>query len=433
MMDRKRFEQYQDMMSRIYPEYEDGAFSLTFQVTDKCNLACTYCYQQNKGTRRMKFEDAKELIDKILDRDESIVGYMDPANAPSVILEFIGGEPFLEIELMDQITEYYKNVAYLKNPMWAMNYCISISSNGMLYFEPKVQEYLAKNINHVSLSITLDGNKDLHDACRVTVSGEPTYDKVLAACMDWKSKHECPGSKITIAPGNVAYVFDAIKNILDLGYEEINANVVYEEGWTVEHAKIFYEQLKKVSDYILDNGYEEEYVSLFEEGFFRPKKETELENWCGGDGHMLAMDPDGDLYPCIRYMKSSLGEEIEEYKIGTLKEGIGKCQVCKDRITCLKNIDRRTQSTDECFNCPIAEGCSWCTAYNYQVNGTPDSRCTYICVMHKARALANVYYWNKAYRKFDEDKRFKMHCPKEWALDIISEEEYEMLMKLSLK
>ena len=51
--------------------------------------------------------------------------------------------------------------------------------------------------------------------------------------------------------------------------------------------------------------------------------------------------------------------------------------------------------------------------------------------MHKARSLANVYYWNMYYQKNNIDKKFTMHCPKEWALKIISESEYNMLLDLS--
>ena len=39
------------------------------------------------------------------------------------------------------------------------------------------------------------------------------------------------GSKITIAPQNVQYVFEALKHMIELGYEEVNANCVFEEGW----------------------------------------------------------------------------------------------------------------------------------------------------------------------------------------------------------
>ena len=133
--------------------------------------------------------------------------------------------------------------------------------------------------------------------------------------------------------------------------------------------------------------------------FFHPKQPDDLENWCGGNGVMLAVDPDGIIYPCLRYMESSLAGQQEPYSIGDVDTGICQTECDRCRVECLKKIDRRTQSTDECFNCPVAEGCSWCTAYNYQVFGTPDARATYICDMHKARALGNIYFWNHYYEK----------------------------------
>jgi hypothetical protein len=53
--------------------------------------------------------------------------------------------------------------------------------------------------------------------------------------------------------------------------------------------------------------------------------------------------------------------------------------------------------------------------------------------MHKAEALANVYYWNTLYQYLGIDKTFEMHIPKEWALEIIDEDEYNMLYELSHK
>lgn len=137
------------------------------------------------------------------------------------------------------------------------------------------------------------------------------------------------------------------------------------------------------------------------------------------------------FYPCIRYMESSLNGQQEPYSIGDVDNGIGYCDCYKCRLNCLNSIDRRTQSADECFYCPIAEGCSWCSAYNYQVFGTPDKRATFICVMHKARALGNYYFWNKYYRKHDLKKRMEIFVPDEWALEIISEKELNMLKELA--
>ena len=69
--------------------------------------------------------------------------------------------------------------------------------------------------------------------------------------------------------------------------------------------------------------------------------------------------------------------------------------ICKNCVNKLRSINRITQSTQECISCPIAKGCSWCQAYNYQIsNGNFNYRATYICCMHKAISLANCYFWN---------------------------------------
>lgn len=435
----RKFEQYQDFIARLYPElggmdrYGKKPISkvLTFQVTDECNLACTYCYQINKGKRRMQFKDARKLIDMVLCGDEKMAGYLEPVSSPAIVLEFIGGEPFLNIVLIEQICDYFIDKAIELCHPWATMFCISICSNGVLYFHPEVQNFLNKYRGNISFSVTIDGNQELHDTCRVFPDGRPSYEFAVAAAKDWISRGYEMGSKITIAPENLNYLCEAVFHMVSLGYEEINANVVYEKGWTAEHAREYYRQLKKLADYWIDNNLvESHYLSLFEEDSFHPKEEGDDENWCGGTGSMLAMDPDGYLYPCIRYMESSLGIGRKPLWIGHVDTGIAQTECTKSCLRCLNSITRRTQSTDECYFCPIADGCAWCSAYNYQVNGTPDSRCTYICGMHKARSLANVYFWNRWYRKTGNSKRFKMYCPKEWALQVVSENEYKQLKEM---
>lgn len=436
----RKLEQWQDMIARLYPEItvnssEDNKIlsrTVTFQVTNACSLCCKYCYQINKGKDRMSFDTAKSFIDLLLSGEKGFKEYINPEVSPAIVLEFIGGEPFLEVELIDKIVDYFREQTIELMHPWATNYCISICSNGVNYFDEKVQRFLNKNKNHMSFSITIDGNKELHDSCRVFPDGSGSYDIAVAGANDWMAKGNYMGSKITIAPGNLNYLYDAIIHMVNLGYLDINANCVYEKGWTQEHAIEFYKQLKRIADYFIDNDLVEDiYCSLFVDTFFKPKEETDIQNWCGGVGLMLACDPKGDLYPCIRYMESSLGDSRTPLKIGDVSNGLGQTKCHMNCIQCLKNIDRRTQSTDECFYCPIGEGCSWCSANNYQETGTPDKRVIHICEMHKARSLANVYFWNIYYKKNKLDKKFKMYCPKEWALKIISDDEYNMLLELS--
>ena len=50
--------------------------------------------------------------------------------------------------------------------------------------------------------------------------------------------------------------------------------------------------------------------------------------------------------------------------------------------------------------------------------------------MHKARALANCYFWNLYYWKHNENIRFKLWLPDEECLKIISQEELDLLKAL---
>lgn len=430
-----REEQYQDLMARLYPELgsSDGhnTMNITFQVTDACSLACTYCYQINKGKKVMQLQTAKDFIDNLF--EGKYTGYVSEKEKPFLILEFIGGEPFLQPKLIEDICDYFYNQAIERMSAWAEHSVISISTNGVHWFEPEVQHFLNKYNRKLSISITIDGNKELHDSCRRFPDGRPSYDLVVAAAKDWMEHGHELGSKITIAPENLPYMNDAIIHFLSLGYKIIHANTVYEKGWTAAHAHMYYEKLKEIADYFIDNNLcENTYLALFEQDIGQPKKETDLQPWCGGNGNnMLAIDPDGNLFPCLRYMGSSLGTDREPLIIGTVWDGIGKTPKQAQWIKCMACITRRTECTDECFYCPIVTGCGECSAYNYQMTGTPDCKVTYMCIMHKARTLANTYYWNKWYRKQNSKERLKVNCPKDWALEIISEEEYNALIDLS--
>ena len=137
------------------------AKSITFIVTKDCQLACKYCYLVGKNNNeRMPWEVAKEAIDYILDHEEKF-------REGSVIWDFIGGEPFLEIDLIDRICDYLKVEMYRRNHHWFNSYRFSFSTNGINYHTERVQRFIEKNRNHLSIGITIDGTKRKHDLNRI--------------------------------------------------------------------------------------------------------------------------------------------------------------------------------------------------------------------------------------------------------------------------
>lgn len=428
--------EYGDYVNRLFKEdYLDVegslAFDLTFQITDDCCLNCSYCYQGFKGKHKMSLETAKTAIDQILEGDPKIKGYIDSWSIPAVVINFIGGEPFLEIDLINEITEYFINrMIELRHP-WATKFQIGITTNGVLYFDPRVQDYIRRYDNVLGLSISVDGNKELHDSCRVFPDGTGSYDLAIRAVKHYMANYHTHmiGSKLTIAPANVAYVAEAVKSMIANGYTMIHLNCVYEKGWELHHATTLYYQLKTLTDYLLDNDlFTKIYLSIFQ---MNPGDKYEGDNnWCGGDGQMLAINWKGRYYPCLRYMEDSVGEECE-YHIGDIWEGIGQNPLTAQRVADLEALTNSSQSTQECLDCNISAGCGYCTALNYQETGSINKRLTYICDMHYAEVLASMYYFNSVFKKLDIPDRIKFNGLEEKALAIIPQDEYNMLKEMS--
>lgn len=414
----------------IPSETEDKVLAITFVVTESCNLNCTYCYETHKTNRAMTREVGKRAIDFIL-TDPSVLEYFDKKEPVGIILDFFGGEAFLQIELIDYMVEYFRKRSIELNLPFKDNYLINIGTNGVLYFDEKVQDFLNRNQSNINLNITIDGNKELHDKCRLFHDGRGSYDIVEKAVLDWNNKHVSNTTKITVAPENVEYLFEAVKHSYSLGVTFAYANCCYEEGWKVEHAQILYKELKKLADYLIDNDlYANNWCSFFDD--FLGGQLVDTKNYCGGNGSMLAIGTDGKCYSCTRFMQYCLNNQNEK-TIGDIWNGIDSekdnCWLCE-----LKKIDMVTQCQFEdnkkCLDCPISIGCGLCTGYNYDYYGDPNHKATFICDTHRARILANVYFWNKLYKRLNLSKSFPLNLDKETALRIISEEEYDMLKEM---
>lgn len=407
-----------------------GAKSVTIQVTDSCNLRCTYCYQINKKSNFIKIEDAKKFMDYVLFSNSE---YCNPSQTAGMTLEFIGGEPFLAIDTINEICEYTLKRMIETNHPWLYRTKFSICSNGTLYFEPKVQEFIRRYDEFLSFSISIDGNKELHDKCRVFPDGSGSYDIAMKARNHYRATYgKEANTKMTLAPSNIEYTHDAIMSLIKNGYENIHFNCVFEEGWTSDHAKIYYKQLKMIADDCLsdENIIHNVWLSRFEKNRYCPMSPNDNDNACGGLGKMISINHTGHIFPCIRYMESSLGESAPEVIIGDLESGIMQKDEYSELVNIMSSCTRRSQSTDECFYCPIGTGCNWCSAYNYQYYGKFGKRTTFICLMHKAEALANAYYWNKFYLQEKINDVFLVHIPEDWALEIVTKEEFDMIKDL---
>lgn len=381
--------------------------NITFIVTKDCQLACKYCYLVGKNVKeRMSWETAKSFIDMILENKTDF-------QEDSVVWDFIGGEPFLEIDLIDRICDYLKLRMYELNHPWFNSYRFSFSTNGINYHTSAVQEFIKKNRDHLSIGITIDGTKKKHDLNRVyKITENGSYDDVVKNIPLWLEQFPEAGTKVTISSPDIPYISESVLHLFNLGIHNVNINVVFEDVWQEGDDLLFEDQLISLADEMIDKGYYQSFVcSFFSETIGKPlDPDIDNQNWCGA-GRMLAVDSQGLLYPCTRFAQYSLREK-KAWIIGNIHEGIDK-----NKLRPFLTLDRITQTNNECLNCEIASGCAWCQGENYDAADSPTifQRSSAICKMHKARVRANNYYWNKLYRKLELEgkrKEFEANKPK---------------------
>lgn len=363
---------------------EAKAQNLTFIVTEDCNLRCKYCYVTHKSSNaRMTFETVKKFIDYIfkIKRNEQ----------HAVILDFIGGEPFLEIDLIDQICDYFKIKAFELNDEWYWNYRINVCTNGVNYNAEKIQNFIKKNHMKLSVTISIDGIKEKHDMQRVFPDGRGSYDAVMKNVPLWLN--EFVGStKVTFSSDDLKYLKDSIIHLWNIGINEVAANVVFEDVWKENDDIIFEQQLKQLADYVIENELYDKYqCTLFVDSIGFPETEDSLNQTSCGAGIMLALGVDGKIYPCQRYYPDSLNKR-EGYVLGDIEHGLDK-----NRLRVFGTVAKKYQCSEKCQKCEVASGCMYCQAFSYDDADTDTNfqRATYICKMHKARVRANNYYFAK--------------------------------------
>jgi len=370
---------------------EARAKSVTFIVTEDCQLRCKYCYLVGKNdARRMGFDIARRTVDYLLSDRETF-------HEPSVIWEFIGGEPFLEIDLMDQITDYIKRRMYEESHPWFSSYRFNTTTNGLLYGDERVQRWIAKNRTHLSLGFSLDGIREKHNAQRVYPDGRGSYDDVVRALPLWLEQFPEAQTKSTVGREDLPYIKDSVLHLFGLGLRAVHMNVVFESVWQKGDAEVFEAQLRSLADAIIEQElYVDHHVSLFSELIGRPMPATEDLNWCGA-GKMLAVDADGSFYPCLRFASYSLSNR-PGWVIGDCFRGVDA-----NRLRPFLTLSRSSQSPPECMVCEVASGCAWCSGCNYDLADTPTvyQRSIAMCEMHKARVRANEYFWDRLRRRLD--------------------------------
>lgn len=344
--------------------------ALCLHIAHDCNLACQYCFAEEgeyHGRRAlMSFEVGKKALDFLI---------ANSGNRRNLEVDFFGGEPLMNWEVVKQLVEYGRS----KEKEYNKNFRFTMTTNGVL-LNDEIMEYCNREMSNVVLS--LDGRKEVNDKMRPFRGGKGSYDLIVPKFQKFA---EMRGDRDYYVRGTFTrHNLDFSKDVMefaDLGFRSMSIEPVVaapEEEYAIRE-----EDLPQIM---------EEYDRLAEE-YLKRKKDGRGFNFfhfnidlnqgpcvakrlsgCGSGTEYLAVTPWGDLYPCHQFVGQ------EEFLLGNVDTGVTNERIRDEFKLC------NVYAKDKCRDCFARFYCSGgCAANSYNFHGSITDAYDIGCAMQKKR------------------------------------------------
>ena len=332
----------------------DNIKIITITLTNSCNLSCTYCYEHHKSNKKLDFESAKTIIDNAFSNLKSY---------EKIEFDLFGGEPFLEFELLKQITEY---ICSVKGDTPCQ---VFATTNGTLV-HGHIQEWLRNHRCCFVCGLSLDGTREMHN-----INRSNSYDDIDIDF--FKELYPDQDVKMTISKETLPDLAKGVIELHEKGFI-VSCNLAYQIDWSSEeNADILNRELYKLVDYYLENPNVIP-CSMLDMGISNVGfNGDDALRFCGAGISMQSYDVDGKCYPCQFFMPLSVGEE---------------------KASNAKNIKFPTDVIEpdlldsKCRNCVIKSVCPNCFGANYASTGNIYSRDDNMCKLTKLTLKARSYF-----------------------------------------
>ena len=344
---------------------------LVLQVTQKCNLICSYCPyactdndSRNHKNIDMPMQVAIRAVDDYVEhaRDINILNF-----------GFYGGEPLLNFRLIRNIVEYIET--HVSNKMVVF----SMTTNGTLLTKDVI-EYLVKK--GFMLTISLDGDRVLHDKHRKFPTREGSFGLVYSNMKYiyenfrefWKNNVSFNAVVNSYLDFNRSLLFfsnDSMfedeqdirinfsENVktLHLSQDEKYANKISSinqlnnKKYYLELMLFYYMKRKKTPNYILDDIEKLKQIEQNQNNICSSFEDIiHPQGQCISGATKLMVDVYGNYWPCEK-----VNENCDFCKIGDIYSGINEDQVARQ-------IEISELTKDECLQCWAIHHCSFCLA-----------------------------------------------------------------------
>lgn len=355
---------------KIQSVIEKGLNQIVLQVTQNCNLRCSYCaysgsyYNRKHSNKRMNRDIAFRSVDFFMAHSSEV---------EDATIGFYGGEPLLEFDLIREVISYVdKNYPERKVRF-------NLTTNLTLLTKEILDFFIEKN---VVIMISIDGPKEIQDQNRTFISGKGSFSTVIAKAEEIQRSNpsyfeQCMTNTVMSPDSDYGKVIDFLDNDKLFGQltslyslvndvdikEQLQYDDTYNQTVRKEVFKIYLAMLGEMEYPQVSRLMKTNVSAIFETNQFLQMKGTEntRKSHPGGPcipgSKRLFVDVEGNFYPCERIA------ENPDLQIGNLDEGYSL-----DRISQMLNVGKMTE--EQCLNCWAFIYCGTCAA-NMTQHGIP--------------------------------------------------------------
>jgi uncharacterized protein len=184
--------------------------ALALAVSEHCNLACGYCYADGGSfggeAQHMPWEVAQRAVEDLLAR---------VPQGGSASLAFLGGEPLLNRKVLRQATELAQSLAAQRG----VTMRFAITTNATVLTEDDAR-FLADH--GFAVTVSIDGEKELHDALRPTRGGTGSYERIVARLqplLALQGRMQV-SARVTVTPRHTA-LRATLEHLISLGFHSV--------------------------------------------------------------------------------------------------------------------------------------------------------------------------------------------------------------------
>lgn len=316
--------------------------TLTINTTQLCNLKCTYCAAGGDGTygspqQRLNLKIGLPQIEWLMTR--CLPGDRFQIN-------FIGGEPLLYPEIINEIANYASQLAE-KNEL-ALR--LSVITNGTRLFDSHALDILIKH--RIAVLVSVDGPPQIQNKFRPK-KNVSTSESNLGSSQDLERglfklrsvRDKLPSIGLAAVFHKDHYdVLETYKYFLvwDFDYYEFSYS---HTDFDIDSSRKFSLALENTAEHAISIGGEDELrkIKIFDSIFNRFDEQLRIENFCGSGKSLLSMDSKGDLFACpwdinisaTKLNKKGIGlnqDSLTQYESSQISKN--ECQTCWAKFIC---------------------------------------------------------------------------------------------------